>query len=104
MTPPCEKYHAFQCNDIETMLFFMQHVDHYSRTKAIAEKLVMGACGTEVKDLEAGLKVCALRCAGIYGEGERRHLPRIVVCTLQSCDCRRPHDVRIYQQDLASLG
>ena len=25
------------------------------------------------------LKTCALRCAGIYGEGEQRHLPRIVV-------------------------
>ncbi|CAI8024652.1 Short-chain dehydrogenase/reductase family 42E member 1, partial [Geodia barretti] len=24
------------------------------------------------------LKTCALRCAGIYGEGEQRHLPRIV--------------------------
>ena len=26
------------------------------------------------------LKTCALRPAGIYGEGELRHLPRIVVC------------------------
>ena len=25
------------------------------------------------------LRTCALRCAGIYGEGETRHLPRIVV-------------------------
>lgn len=25
------------------------------------------------------LKVCALRLAGVYGEGEQRHLPRIVV-------------------------
>ena len=28
------------------------------------------------------LKTCALRPAGIYGEGELRHLPRIVVCSL----------------------
>ena len=25
------------------------------------------------------LSTCSLRCAGIYGEGETRHLPRIVV-------------------------
>ena len=56
-----------------------QHVDHYSRTKAIAEQLVMGAGGMEIKGQGVGLKVCSLRCAGIYGEGERRHLPRIVV-------------------------
>ena len=62
------------------LLRSFQHVDHYSRTKAIAEQLVMGACGTEVKGQGAGLKVCSLRCAGIYGEGEQRHLPRIVVC------------------------
>lgn len=67
--------------------FYVQHVDHYSRTKAIAEKLVMGACGTEVKG-DGGLKrlkTCALRCAGIYGEGERRHLPRIVVRVMDIC-------------------
>ena len=58
---------------------YMQHVDHYSRTKSIAERLVMGACGAEVKGQRVGLKTCSLRCAGIYGEGERRHLPRIVV-------------------------
>ena len=40
----------------------------------------MGACGTEVKGQGVPLKTCSLRCAGIYGEGERRHLPRIVVC------------------------
>ena len=60
-----------------------QHVDHYSRTKAVAEKLVMGACGTKVSGRGVGLKTCSLRCAGIYGEGERRHLPRIVVCVIK---------------------
>ena len=68
------------------LLCSFQHVDHYSRTKAIAEQLVMGACGTEIKGQGAGLKVCSLRCAGIYGEGERRHLPRIVVCWYCACD------------------
>ena len=33
------------------------------------------------REVEGGAKLmtCALRCAGIYGEGEQRHLPRIVV-------------------------
>ena len=55
-----------------------QHVDHYSRTKCIAEQEVRGANG---RSLVGGgtLRTCALRCAGIYGEGEQRHLPRIVV-------------------------
>lgn len=67
----------------------MQHVDHYSRTKAIAEQAVLAANGsllTQKGAREKGfekekrtLKTCALRCAGIYGEGEERHLPRIVV-------------------------
>lgn len=26
------------------------------------------------------LRTCALRLAGVYGPGEQRHLPRIVVC------------------------
>lgn len=26
------------------------------------------------------LHTCALRLAGVYGPGEERHLPRIVVC------------------------
>ena len=69
----------------------LQHVDHYSRTKAIAEQTVLAANGsrlmtsqTEREEGEGGggggrMKTCALRCAGIYGEGEQRHLPRIVV-------------------------
>ena len=71
---------AMRSDDTLVGCFHVQHVDHYSRTKAIAEKLVMAACGAEVKsDDGSRLKTCALRCAGIYGEGERRHLPRIVV-------------------------
>ena len=33
----------------------------------------------EEEEGEKRLRTCALRCAGIYGEGEQRHLPRIVV-------------------------
>jgi nucleoside-diphosphate-sugar epimerase len=54
-----------------------KHVDHYSRTKSIAEQIVLQANGSKV----AGGKIlytCAIRPAGIYGEGEQRHLPRIV--------------------------
>ncbi|XP_066026724.1 short-chain dehydrogenase/reductase family 42E member 1-like isoform X2 [Pocillopora verrucosa] len=54
-----------------------QHPDHYSRTKSIAEQTVLNANGLLLKDGKI-LKTCALRPAGIYGEGELRHLPRIV--------------------------
>ncbi|KAK3090039.1 hypothetical protein FSP39_008726 [Pinctada imbricata] len=47
-----------------------KHPDHYSRTKSIAEQLVMEANGRE------GLHTCALRLAGVYGPGEQRHIPR----------------------------
>lgn len=57
-----------------------QHVDHYSRTKCIAEQEVRGANGRQTRG-GVDLRTCALRCAGIYGEGEQRHLPRIVVRT-----------------------
>ena len=63
----------------------LQHVDHYSRTKAIAEQAVLAANGSHLLGQgkervgDERLKTCALRCAGIYGEGEQRHLPRIVV-------------------------
>ncbi|CAH3039535.1 unnamed protein product [Pocillopora meandrina] len=54
-----------------------KHPDHYSRTKSIAEQTVLNANGLLLKDGKI-LKTCALRPAGIYGEGELRHLPRIV--------------------------
>ncbi len=44
----------------------------------MAEQEVLRANGRPVVG-GAVLKTCALRCAGIYGEGEQRHLPRIVV-------------------------
>ncbi|XP_037372123.1 short-chain dehydrogenase/reductase family 42E member 1 isoform X2 [Talpa occidentalis] len=54
------------------------HPDHYSRTKSIAEKKVLGASGTALESSNGVLRTCALRSAGIYGPGEQRHLPRIV--------------------------
>ncbi|XP_054860964.1 putative short-chain dehydrogenase/reductase family 42E member 2 [Amphiprion ocellaris] len=54
------------------------HIDHYSRTKAIAEQTVLSANGCSLK---AGglLRTCVLRPCGIYGPGERRHLHRVMV-------------------------
>lgn len=54
-----------------------KHVDYYSRTKSIAEQEVLQSNGQEVEGGKM-LRTCAIRCAGIYGEGEQRHLPRIV--------------------------
>ncbi|XP_006888867.1 PREDICTED: short-chain dehydrogenase/reductase family 42E member 1 [Elephantulus edwardii] len=54
------------------------HPDHYSRTKTIAEKKVLEANGTALEGNGGVLRTCALRSAGIYGPGERRHLPRVV--------------------------
>eukprot|EP00040_Diaphanoeca_grandis_P026157 m.146067 g.146067 ORF g.146067 m.146067 type:complete len:389 (+) comp30465_c0_seq2:165-1331(+) len=72
-----------------------EHVDEYSRTKCIAEQLVLAADSTPTTPLtpqqtsranKAGnstqpphrLRTCAVRPAAIYGEGESRHFPRIV--------------------------
>ncbi|KXJ09885.1 Short-chain dehydrogenase/reductase family 42E member 1 [Exaiptasia diaphana] len=54
-----------------------QHTDHYSRTKSIAEQVVLSSNQSPLKDGNV-LKTTALRPNGIYGEGEQRHLPRIV--------------------------
>ena len=48
------------------------HTDRYSQTKTIAEQLVRRASG------ENGLRTCVIRPAAIYGDGEERHLPRIL--------------------------
>uniref|UniRef100_A0A8C5D156 Putative short-chain dehydrogenase/reductase family 42E member 2 n=1 Tax=Gouania willdenowi TaxID=441366 RepID=A0A8C5D156_GOUWI len=54
------------------------HIDNYSRTKAIAEQMVLSANGCSLKD-EGLLRTCVLRPSGIYGPGERRHLHRVNV-------------------------
>ncbi|KAM9599114.1 putative short-chain dehydrogenase/reductase family 42E member 2 [Morphnus guianensis] len=64
--------------DEETVPYFPieKHVDHYSRTKSIAEQMVLAANGTP---LAGGgvLYTCVLRPPGIYGPQEQRHLPRL---------------------------
>lgn len=48
------------------------HTDVYSGSKAVAEQLVLAANGKN------NLRTLSLRPAAIYGDGEERHLPRIV--------------------------
>ncbi|KAM9783596.1 putative short-chain dehydrogenase/reductase family 42E member 2 isoform 2-T2 [Syngnathus typhle] len=54
------------------------HIDHYSRTKAIAEQMVLSANGCSLKG-GGVLRTCVLRPCGIYGPEERRHLHRVMV-------------------------
>eukprot|EP00064_Thunnus_orientalis_P017263 superscaffoldBa00003622_g17343 len=54
------------------------HIDHYSRTKAIAEQMVLAANGCSLKG-GGLLRTCVLRPCGIYGPEERRHLHRVMV-------------------------
>ncbi|XP_068605920.1 putative short-chain dehydrogenase/reductase family 42E member 2 [Brachionichthys hirsutus] len=54
------------------------HMDHYSRTKAIAEQMVLSANGCSLKG-GGVLRTCVLRPSGIYGPDEERHLHRVMV-------------------------
>uniref|UniRef100_UPI0037E761CF putative short-chain dehydrogenase/reductase family 42E member 2 n=1 Tax=Semicossyphus pulcher TaxID=241346 RepID=UPI0037E761CF len=54
------------------------HIDHYSRTKLIAEQMVLSANGCALKG-GGLLRTCVLRPCGIYGPEERRHLHRVMV-------------------------
>ncbi|XP_071766541.2 putative short-chain dehydrogenase/reductase family 42E member 2 [Centroberyx gerrardi] len=54
------------------------HIDHYSRTKAIADQMVLSANGCALKG-GGVLRTCVLRPSGIYGPEERRHLHRVMV-------------------------
>ncbi|XP_072561258.1 putative short-chain dehydrogenase/reductase family 42E member 2 [Paramormyrops kingsleyae] len=54
------------------------HIDHYSRTKAIAEAMVLESNGHPLKG-GGCLQACVLRPSGIYGPEERRHLHRVMV-------------------------
>jgi nucleoside-diphosphate-sugar epimerase len=56
-----------------------QHTDEYSRTKAMAEQMVLNANNTKLKN-NSTFHTCAIRPAAIYGEGEERHFPRLY-CT-----------------------
>nr|KAF6294915.1 short chain dehydrogenase/reductase family 42E, member 2 [Pipistrellus kuhlii] len=53
-----------------------KHMDHYSRTKAIADQLTLSANGTPLPG-GGTLRTCVLRPPGIYGPEEQRHLPRV---------------------------
>ncbi|XP_040829653.1 putative short-chain dehydrogenase/reductase family 42E member 2 [Ochotona curzoniae] len=53
-----------------------KHMDHYSRTKAIADQLMLMANGTPLPG-GGTLRTCVLRPPGIYGPEEQRHLPRV---------------------------
>ncbi|XP_075755578.1 putative short-chain dehydrogenase/reductase family 42E member 2 [Pelodiscus sinensis] len=63
----------------ETLPYFPleKQVNHYSRTKAMADQMILAANGTPLKGGEK-LHTCVLRPPGIYGPGEQRHLPRVV--------------------------
>lgn len=55
------------------------HVDPYSRSKSIAEQLVLKSNGRPSKKKNGEcLFTCAIRPAAIYGPGEERHFPRII--------------------------
>ncbi|NXP29482.1 D42E1 reductase, partial [Scytalopus superciliaris] len=64
--------------DEETVPYFPleKHVDHYSRTKSIAEQMVLAANGTPLAG-GGTLHTCVIRPPGIYGPDEQRHLPRL---------------------------
>eukprot|EP00071_Canis_lupus_P020964 XP_013969900.1 putative short-chain dehydrogenase/reductase family 42E member 2 [Canis lupus familiaris] len=64
--------------DEDTVPYFPleKHMDHYSRTKAIADQLTLMANGTPLPG-GGTLRTCVLRPPGIYGPEEQRHLPRV---------------------------
>ncbi|XP_074137329.1 LOW QUALITY PROTEIN: putative short-chain dehydrogenase/reductase family 42E member 2 [Sminthopsis crassicaudata] len=53
-----------------------KHIDHYSRTKAIADQMILTCNGTPLPG-GGTLRTCVLRPPGIYGPEEQRHLPRV---------------------------
>ncbi|KAF7140875.1 hypothetical protein RHSIM_Rhsim06G0003400 [Rhododendron simsii] len=82
-------------NGNESLPYFPldDHVDPYSRSKCVAEQLVLKSNGRPFKSRghhlagkgkptyekkNGHLYTCAIRPAAIYGPGEERHLPRII--------------------------
>ncbi|XP_066496993.1 putative short-chain dehydrogenase/reductase family 42E member 2 [Tiliqua scincoides] len=55
-----------------------KQVNEYSRTKTIAEQMVLAANGSPLRG-GGTLHTCALRPPGIYGPDEQRHLPRLTL-------------------------
>lgn len=56
----------------ESLPYPNKFIDHYSYTKAMAEKDIIAA------NNQNGLLTCSLRTAGIYGPGDRTRLPSII--------------------------
>ena len=56
----------------ESLPYPSKFIDHYSYTKAVAEKDAISANNVN------GLLTCSLRTAGIYGPGDRTRLPSII--------------------------
>ncbi|XP_077305124.1 putative short-chain dehydrogenase/reductase family 42E member 2 [Lithobates pipiens] len=54
-----------------------KQLDYYSKTKTIADQMILAANGTTLKG-GSKLLTCVLRPPGIYGPDERRLLPRLV--------------------------
>lgn len=55
-----------------------RHCDAYSRTKTIAEQLVLHANQHMCADQSTTLHTAAIRPAAIWGDAERTHIPRII--------------------------
>ncbi|KAG7274386.1 hypothetical protein CRUP_002828, partial [Coryphaenoides rupestris] len=53
------------------------YLDHYSRTKSIADQMVRAANGSWLKG-GGHLRSCVLRSSGIYGPGEKKHFHRMM--------------------------
>lgn len=66
-------------NGNESLPYFPvnEHSDCYSASKYMAEDCVLKANGEKLRN-GGRLTTCAIRPAAIYGEGERRHMPRIL--------------------------
>mmetsp|Transcript_16608 Transcript_16608/g.64867 ORF Transcript_16608/g.64867 Transcript_16608/m.64867 type:complete len:431 (+) Transcript_16608:153-1445(+) len=65
-------------NEDESLPYASRFIDAYSESKCEAEQLVLGADGLDLDDSTSTFATAAIRPAGIYGEGEKRHLPRVV--------------------------
>ena len=65
-------------NQDESTPYATNFVDAYSQTKCMAEQAIIKANGSKLKASTKTLRTCSIRPAGIYGEGEERHIPRIV--------------------------
>jgi len=53
------------------------YYDNYGKTKRIAEEYIRSCNFTPIKNGKK-LKIVSLRPAGIYGDGEERHFPRVI--------------------------